>query len=172
METEDEYVSIYAREEDDFDASDFEEGKEYTKWQLEKIADDLLREDSKRETCRTCQSYGTETGDTESQPLIDSATGEYVTDDDGNTLYADVPEIACDNGHRWYKGEGKRRGIDGNNSILFENHLRDRHRREIQTSIGTPDPSIARGMYNRTHPQGRKVNSKEQRRRNGASFFR
>ena len=172
MENEEEYTSIYTREEDDFDASTFEEGKEYKNWQLEKIADDLLKEDSKRETCRTCQKYGTETGETESQPLIDSATGEYVTDDDGNTLYADVPEITCEDGHRWYKGEGKRRGIDGDNSILFENHLRDRHRREIQTSIGTPDPSIARGMYNRTHPQGRKVNSQEQRKRNGASFFR
>lgn len=165
-------TSRWNNEEDDFDASSFEETENYSNWQLEKIADDLLRKDSNRETCRTCQKYGDETGEIESQPVIESKTGNYVTDKEGNTLYADVPEIMCKNGHRWYKGEGKRRGIDGDNSILFENHLRDRHRREIQTSIGTPDPSIARGMYNRTHPQGRKVNSKEQRKRNGASFFR
>lgn len=159
-------------EEEEFDASDFQEGQEYPNWQLEKMADALLRADSNREICRICQKYGDETGDIESRPLIESKTGKYVTNDNENVMYADVPEIVCANGHRWYKGEGKRRGIDGRNSILFENHLRDRHRREIQTSIGTPDPSIARGMYNRTHPQGRKVNSSEQRKRNGASFFR
>jgi hypothetical protein len=164
--------SEFYTEEDEFDASTFDEKTAYPNWQLEKIADDLLRKDSNRETCRSCQAYGDETGEIESQPVINSKTGEYVTDDQSNVMYADVPEIMCKNGHRWYKGEGKRRGIDGENSILFENHLRDRHRREIQTSIGTPDPSIARGMYNRTHPQGRKVNSKEQRKRNGASFFR
>lgn len=144
----------------------------YSNWELERMADQLLKDDSKRETCRRCRGYGTETGEVESRPLIDSKTGEYVTDDNGNALYGDFPEIMCAKGHRWYMGEGKRRGIDGQDPILFENHLQDRRRREIQTSIGTPDPSIARGMYNRVHPNGRKQNSKEQRKKNGASFYR
>lgn len=158
-------------EKEEFDATQ-EPSKDMSGWQLEKIADELLRTDSRHEVCRSCGRSGSETGEFEFQPMIDSKTKEYVTDDDGNVIYADVPEIICEKGHRWYLGEGKRRGIDGRNPILFENHLRDRRRREIQTGNGTPDPSIARGIYNRCHPQGRKVNSKEQRRRNGASFFR
>lgn len=67
---------------------------------------------------------------------------------------------------------GKRRGIDGENPILFAEHEYARKRREIFTESGTPDPSLVSGIYNRTHPQGRKVNSEEQRRRNGASFYR
>lgn len=167
METESEFYN----EQDEFDATQ-DPTDDMSNWQLEKLADELLKQDSKRETCRHCEQYGTETGEVESRPLINSKTDEYVTDNQGNTLYADVPEIMCENGHRWYMGEGKRRGIGGDNAILFKNHLDDRRRREIQTSIGTPDPSIARGMYNRVHPGGRKVNSKEQRRKNGASFYR
>lgn len=158
-------------DQEEFDATQ-EPTNDMSGWKLEKIADEMLREDSKRETCRVCGKYGDETGEVESQPVINSKTKEYVTDDDGNVIYADVPEIICAKKHRWYKGEGKRRGIDGRDPILFENHLADRRRREIQTSLGTPDPSIERGMYNRTHPKGRKVNSTEQRKRNGASFFR
>jgi hypothetical protein len=138
---------------------------------IKKHGDDPVSYDSKRELCRKCGRYGQQTGVIESMPQADN-DGNPITDGDGNTLYMDFPELMCENSHRWYLGEGKHRGINGKNPILFENHLQDRRRREIYTSIGTPDPSIQRGMYNRTHPQGRKVNSKEQRKRNGASFFR
>jgi hypothetical protein len=161
-------------EEQEWDATTFEGLKEagsYSAWQLEQMADEILRADSKRELCRVCGKYGTETGEIESLPARDEG-GDPKTDDNGDVLYVDFPEIVCEDGHRWYKGEGKARTIQGRNPILFENHLQDRRRREIYTSVGTPDPSIQRGMYNRTHPQGRKVNTKEQRQKNGASFFR
>lgn len=50
--------------------------------------------------------------------------------------------------------------------------LIERQRREIYTGSGTPDPAIASGLYWRTHPQGRRVYSDEQRRTNSASFYR
>lgn len=156
----------------DFDATqDIDEDADYTNWEMEQLADQLLRDDSKRELCRKCGEYGDETGEIESMPQVDE-DGNAETDSAGNILYVDFPEIACKNGHRWYKGEGKARGIAGENPILFENHLQDRKRREIYCAIGTPDPSIQRGLYNRTHPQGRKVNTKEQRARHGASYYR
>ena len=74
--------------------------------------------------------------------------------------------------------------INGENPILFEEHLYNRRRREILVASGTPDelqgledkPGVTRGdgqrIFNRTHPQGRKVNSEDQRRRNGASYYR
>lgn len=74
--------------------------------------------------------------------------------------------------------------IHGENPILFEEHLYNRRRREILVTSGTPDDiqgldderGIHRGdgqkIYNRTHPQGRKVNSEHQRKKNGASYFR
>lgn len=147
-----------------------------SKLELGQMADEILRVDSKREVCRRCDEknifcYGEPTGELESLPQADE-DGNPVTDENGDTLFVDYPELQCENGHRWYKGEGKARGIGGPNPILFENHLHDRRRREIYTSVGIPDPSIAQGMYNRTHPQGRKVNSKDQRKKNGASFFR
>lgn len=163
-------MSNWWEEQEDFDAN-VEPTTNHSSWQLEQIADELLRADSKREMCRKCGKYGTETGVIESMPQADP-DGDPITDEEGNTLYMDFPEIACEDGHRWYKGEGKARTIQGKNPILFANHLQDRRRREIYTSIGTPDPSIQQGIYNRTHPQGRKVNSTEQRKRNGASFFR
>lgn len=49
---------------------------------------------------------------------------------------------------------------------------KERIRREIYVASGTPDPSIVEGLYNRTHPQGRKVNTEEQRKYNGAGFYR
>jgi len=67
---------------------------------------------------------------------------------------------------------GKTRGIGGENPILFEDHIRQRKRREVYNKLGTPDPSIQRGSYNKTHPRGRKVNSDIQRSRNGASYYR
>lgn len=150
---------------------EFDPNGDYTDFQLSQYADLMLHEDKQREMCRKCGNYGDTTGTIESLPQTDDE-GNPQVDDEGNTLYADFPELACEQGHRWYLGEGKARGIQGANPILFENHLADRRRREIYTSIGTPDPSIQQGMYNRTHPQGRKVNSKSQRKRNGASFFR
>lgn len=67
---------------------------------------------------------------------------------------------------------GKPKGIKGDAPILFEEHLYARKRREIYNQNGTPDPSINEGMFWRTHPQGRKVNSDAQRRTHGASFYR
>lgn len=67
---------------------------------------------------------------------------------------------------------GKARGIAGENPVLFEEHLYSRKRREIYNQNGVPDPSINEGMFWRTHPQGRKVNSDDQRKKHGASFYR
>lgn len=165
-------IDTYDYEDEDFDATaEPVEGQTYTKWQLERMADEMLRADVRRELCRRCGKYGEETGLIESLPQTDD-DGNAEVDEAGNTLFVEFPELICEQGHRWYKGEGKSRGIDGKNPILFKNHLDDRRRREIYTSVGTPDPAINRGMYNRTHPQGRKVNTAEQRKRHGASFFR
>lgn len=145
---------------------EYEEGRnDYTNKQLNQLADDLLRDDAKTELCRECESRGEETG------TIRSAKQE-VEDGEGNELIIDFPEYECKNGHRWFKGEGKARGIGGEDPILFEEHLQQRRRREIYNAIGTPDPSIVAGIYNRTHPQGRKVNSDSQRKKNGASYYR
>lgn len=56
--------------------------------------------------------------------------------------------------------------------ILNEDMYDRRKRREIYCKEGVPDPEIVSGLYWRTHPQGRKVNSEEQRRTNGASYYR
>jgi hypothetical protein len=168
-------------DDEDFDATEpLDDSKDYTGWQLEQIANALLREDSNRELCRRCGEYGKETGTIESAPQIHKASGDPIVDEEKNVLYMDFPELACENGHRWFLGEGKRRGIDGDDPILFENHLQDRRRREIYTEGGTPDPALTQdrfgrpiqGIYNRTHPDGRKVNTKEQRKSSGASFYR
>lgn len=140
-------------------------GKHYTPTQLDEIASQLLRDDSKTELCRDCGESGLATGFTESVP-------EGITDQEGNELTLSFEEYLCPNGHSWFPGEGQLKGIGGDNPILFEEHFQSRKRREIYTAQGTPDPSIVSGMYNRTHPQGRKVNSPEQRKKNGASFFR
>lgn len=74
--------------------------------------------------------------------------------------------------------------IHGENPILFDEHIYNRKRREIYVNAGVPDEiqgldderGIHRGdgqkIFNRTHPQGRKVNSEHQRKKNGASYFR
>lgn len=67
---------------------------------------------------------------------------------------------------------GRPRGIGGESPVLFEEHLYSRKRREIYNQNGVPDPSINEGMFWRTHPQGRKVNSDDQRKKHGASFYR
>lgn len=64
-------------------------------------------------------------------------------------------------------------------SILFEEHLYNRRRREILCEQGYPDEALTgtlsrdgQMIFNRTHPQGRKVNSEKARRENGASYYR
>lgn len=140
-------------------------GETYTPGQLDEIASAILREDSKTELCRECGQPGEPTGDSET-------VQEGISDKGGNELALKFEEISCANGHSWFPGEGQLKGIGGENPILFEEHFQSRKRREIYTTQGTPDPSIVSGMYNRVHPQGRKVNSEEQRKRNGASFYR
>lgn len=68
--------------------------------------------------------------------------------------------------------ECKRRGVEGENPILLDSHLYTRKRREIMVSSGTPDPSIVQGLYNRVHPNGRKVNDPESRKKFGLSFYK
>jgi hypothetical protein len=47
-----------------------------------------------------------------------------------------------------------------------------RKRREIYCAVGTPDPSVESGLYWRTHPNGRKVNSDTSRQEHGASYYK
>jgi len=178
MDEDEVAVEELAYEDDDEEEGEVEEpsleyveGRKYTNWELTQMADALLRADGKKELCRKCGEYGDETGHVESMAQYDSEEVP-ILDGEGNQLYMDFPEIRCKNGHLWYKGEGKARGNGGKNPILFEEHLKNRRRREIYNSMGVPDPSIQSGMYNRVHPQGRKVNSDEQRAKHGASFYR
>lgn len=159
------------RPEDEETDKTVEEGQKYSKAQLSGKADLWLREDARSELCRECGERGDETGYLKAMPQH-STEGEPLKDKEGKHLSLEFPEIKCDNGHSWFQGEGQARGIGGDNPILFEEHFQSRRRREIYTTVGTPDPSIVQGIYNRTHPAGRKVNSAEQRRKNGASFFR
>lgn len=139
--------------------------KRYRATELEAYADLLLREDARHEVCRECGAHGDWTGEVEYAP-------QKATDKQGNPLVLEFKQLGCENEHTWWQGEGQVRGIGGDNPILFEEHLAARRRREIYTTQGTPDPEIVSGIYNRVHPQGRKVNSEEQRRKNGASFYR
>jgi hypothetical protein len=173
--------------EDEAEAEFNPDGK-YNSEELIAFADKLLREDSNRELCRRCKEkdkrgdflpYGEETGMIESVPQF-TGDGEPLLDDEGNQLYLDFPELKCEKGHRWFQGEGQRRDIRGPNPILFESHLYNRKRREIYVEAGTPDPAFTmdrkgrptQGMYNRSHPEGRKINTKDQRSKNGASYYR
>lgn len=140
-------------------------GQRYTPGQLDEIASQLLRDDARTELCRECGQPGEPTGGSKT-------VQEGLVDGEGHELALKFEEIQCENGHTWFPGEGQLRGIGGDNPILFEEHFQSRKRREIYTAQGTPDPSIVSGIYNRIHPQGRKVNSEEQRKRNGASFYR
>lgn len=67
--------------------------------------------------------------------------------------------------------------------ILFQEHIEPRWRKEVTVKEpglnGTPDGAITHSlsadgqtMFNRQHPQGRKVNSEQQRKVNGASYYR
>lgn len=181
IEVEDEDIV----EEDYEGEAEFNPGSKYSSFELEAFADKILKEDSNRELCRKCKEkdkgdnplpYGTETGMVESVPQF-QADGTPIEDDEGNQLYLDYPELRCEKGHRWFQGEGQRRDIRGKNPILFEPHLYNRKRREIYVSAGVPDPAFTMdrfgrptvGMYNRAHPEGRKMNSVEQRQKNGAA---
>lgn len=145
---------------------EYEENKyDYTKSQMEAMADDLLKADVKSELCRECGERGSETGEILSKH-------QDALDGQGHQLVLDFPELACKNKHAWCMGEGKLRGIDGKDPILFEDHLMSRKKREIMCANGTPDPEIVSGSYNRTHPLGRKVNDQNARSRHGASFYR
>lgn len=62
--------------------------------------------------------------------------------------------------------------VEGFEDVLSRSQLASRLRREVYVGSGTPDPSVVSGIYWRTHPEGRSVNSDEQRKRNGASFYR
>lgn len=165
-------MGFYNKERDEFDASQkIQENADYSAWQIEAMADYILKKDSEREICRKCGKYGEETGNIEWAVQIDP-NGDFQVDENGDLLYVAFPELKCPEQHIWAKGEGKRRGIQGENQIIFENHIKDRRRREIYTSLGTPDPSIQRGIYNRIHPQGRKVNTDEQRKKHGAGWYK
>lgn len=156
----------------------------YTNAELRELADEMLREDSDRELCRVCKEeakakgdkestpYGTETGHVESVLQFDE-DGSPVLDDAGNQLVVKYPEYECEKGHRWYQGEGMARGTRGRDQILFEDHLIMRHKREIYTEAGIPDPSIRQGLFIRVYPEGgRKINTKEQREKHGAGFYK
>lgn len=67
--------------------------------------------------------------------------------------------------------------------ILFQEHIEPKWRREVSpgkdSKTGTVDSTLTNAtspdgqrMYNRQHPEGRKVNSKQQRESNGASYYR
>lgn len=63
--------------------------------------------------------------------------------------------------------------------FLFQEHIEPRWRKEVRVESGTPDAAITNSlsadgqtMYNRQHPQGRKVNSSSQRKSHGASYYR
>ena len=185
----DEEASILDEDEDELEEEEdhsFNPNQNYTGQELEAFADSLLREDSNCELCRQCWGsdptslpYGEETGEIESKAQHDRE-GHPLLDETGEQLYLDFPELRCAKGHRWFKGEGKRRDIRGPNPILFESHLYNRKRREILVKEGTPDPAFTldrfgkptQGVYNRSHPSGRKINTKAQRAKNGASYYR
>lgn len=148
------------------EAPEFVEGKSYSNHEIELMADDLLRKDSRSELCRECDARGVPTGEIKSVPQPD------FLDEDGNALLVDFPELKCSGGHTWHESEGRARTIQGENPILFEEHFASRRRREIYCAVGTPDPSIQQGIYHRTHPEGRPTNTAEQRKLHGASFYR
>ena len=143
---------------------DFDPGRKYRQSELNQLADEILREDSRSELCRDCGERGEKTGEVREgeQEAIDA---------EGTPLVVQFPEFVCSNGHHWYQGEGAVRTIGGENPILFEEHLHSRRRREIYAAAGQVDPSIVSGLYYRAHPQGRKINSLKARTEQGASYY-
>lgn len=165
-----------------------------TKWtnlEIEElITNILLRQDANQELCKQCLEdednevdlpYGYETGKIEYMPAVDKVGNVLFDEETGETRYVDFPELECKEGHRWYKGEGPRRDIRGKNPILFEPHLYNRKRRELYATEGVVDPAYTMdrwgkrpttGLYGRSHPQGRKINSRKARKSQGAGFYR
>jgi len=132
---------------------------------LERAADELLREHGSREVCPECGSDGAPTGET-----ADVAQDHH--DDAGRQLVITFERRACAAGHSWWAGSGRRGGITtGDHPVLLDEHLRDRTSREVYTAAGTPDPGITRGMFWRTHPEGRRASTPEQRQQSGAGFY-
>lgn len=154
--------------------------------EIEEVANAYIKKDANRELCRKCKEvdpeslpYGEETGHIEWQPQFDS-NGKPLLDENENQLYIEFPELECDQGHRWFKGEGARRNVKGKNPVLLDSHLKMKEKREILAESGVPDPAYNKDrfgrpsqlMYNRSHPEGRKINSEDQRRKSGASYYR
>lgn len=48
-------------------------------------------------------------------------------------------------------------------AVLRWDRLKERKKREIHNKNGVPDPSVCQGIYWRSHPQGRKLSTPEQR---------
>jgi hypothetical protein len=157
------------------DAPEYIEGQSYTAHQIELMADAILKADSKREMCRQCAGQGEKTGEKKIGPQFmydeDGIVLGPLLDGEGHQLGVVFYELMCSNGHTWFEGEGKAKGFKGENPVLLEEHIIARKRREIMCENGTPDPNIVAGMYNKTHPDGRRVNSQESRETHGASFY-
>jgi hypothetical protein len=57
-------------------------------------------------------------------------------------------------------------------TILSEGMWKSRLKHEIYSTRGTPDPNIVSGLYWRTHPQGLKWRTKEERKELKATFYK
>lgn len=79
-------------------------------------------------------------------------------------------QMLRDDANRIDPETGKKRGLKGDDPILFYDHLRQRRRREIHSTSGSVDPSVVSGIYWRSDPSGRKVNSPEARAK-GAAYY-
>lgn len=123
---------------------------------------DAIRQDANfRNRWRRTEAWGADLGDNpkkilELVPDFDAAIN-YTADQ----LLLQAERILCEDD----------RGIGEYPAILRKSHIENRKRREIYVNSGTPDPSVVQGIYNRTHPQGRKYKSPEERKANGDSFY-
>lgn len=127
-------------------------------WELEQAADALLAEHARSELCRECDEPGERVG---TMPLRLRTRSGKPAQRDGKPIVAEAAMYECPNHHVWFAGEGRPRGIGGDNAILFEQHIIERKKREIFTERGTPDPEIVSGLYHRAHPQGRRLNNSD-----------
>lgn len=149
----------------------YEKNKQYTNRELELMSELILREDARREMCRECNEFGEASGKAKIVEQFDKE-GAPIIGETGDQLALKFPEYICPNNHKWYKGEGKAKGTKGKFPILFEEHLIQRKRREINSDSGTVDPSIVSGLYWRSHSGGRTINSKEDRATKGVGWYR
>jgi len=156
-----------------------------TNLEFEEISTNILKVDADRELCKICEEenpestpYGEETGNIEAVPQFDK-DGNPLVDEEGTQLYMDFPEFECEKGHRWFKGEGKRRNWKGKNPVKLESHMISQQRRNIYADAGVVDPAFTldrfgrpiKGSYWRSLPDGRQVNTKEAR-KNGAGWYK